>query len=101
MSGSLEYSSRNRYDNYDQHSSDDYNDTGSSQFAHRTLQQSWMDKYDWSWRLAISVVLSFVIMLILFFAGNTHFTEVRDVASIFNTTGRIHQVLLTTENFQR
>ena len=41
------------------------------------------------------------MMLVYYVGGTTHFTTIREIGSIFNTTGRLSQVLNTVENFQR
>lgn len=71
------------------------------QASSRNLQLSCLNKFDWSWRLAISVLLTITMMLIYLIGETLHFNDVRAIADIYNSTGRIEQVLVTAENFQR
>lgn len=41
------------------------------------------------------------MMLIFLIVETTHFETVRTISSIFNSTGRIEQVLVTVESIQR
>ncbi len=67
----------------------------------RRLSRSLWQKLEWAWRLGLCVGLGVSMMLIYYLGGNAHFSLVREVADIFNSTGRIAQVLHASENFQR
>lgn len=71
------------------------------QNSRRELVRSCCNRLDWSWRLAISVSLTFAMMLIYLIGEASHFDKIRTISSIFNSTGRIEQVLVATESIQR
>lgn len=71
------------------------------QNSKRDLQRSCLNKYDWTWRFTISMFLTFAMMLVYIIGETIHFNNIRNISSVFNTTARVVQVLVTTESFQR
>jgi len=67
----------------------------------RKLAYGFLKKYSWAWKLIFCVALGFALMLVYYVDGNRHFKQVREIAYIFNTTGRLEEVLILAENIQR
>jgi hypothetical protein len=65
------------------------------------MKRTCLQRFDWSWRLAASVFLTFGVMAIFFGVSTMHFDILRQCSDIFANVGKIEQVLGTAENFQR
>jgi len=71
------------------------------QNSKRDLVRSCCNKFDWAWRLAILVTLTITMMVIFLVGENIHFGKIRTVSSIFNSSARIEQTLVTLDSIQR
>jgi len=67
----------------------------------RKFRYGFIKKHYWLWQLAFCVSLGFALMMVYYVDGNRHFKQVRTTAYIFNTTGRLEEILMLAENIQR
>lgn len=67
----------------------------------RDLEIGFFSRNDWAWRIILTLILTIVMMLLYFIEGNMHVAKIREINSLFNTTARINQFMITAENFQR
>ena len=67
----------------------------------RELRQTCFQRFDWSWRVSISTALTITMILVYLIGGNVHYNTIREVNSIFKTTGEIQQTIVDYGTFQR